>query len=257
VPLLALTRDVSPSLDRCELTHVARRPIDIAQARRQHAAYERALADAGCEVRRLGAAEDMPDSVFIEDTAVVVDELAVVARPGAASRRDEPSEVADALAACRLVRWIEPPGTLEGGDVLIVGRRVFVGASGRTNTSGAAQLSQLLGPLGYTVAVVPVSGCLHLKSAVTAIDESAVLMNREWVPPDAFAGLRVLEIDPLEPQAANVVRVGRRLIYPESFPRTRKRLEDDGFAVSSVDVSELQKAEGAVTCCSLIFEGEW
>ncbi len=251
--LIALTRDVSPALDQCELTHAIRRPIDVALARRQHAAYEGALADAGCDVRRLAAAEHMPDSVFIEDTAVVVDELAVVARPGAPSRRDEPAAVADALAACRPVRWIEAPGTLEGGDVLVVGRRVFVGASGRTSASGAAQLRRLLGPLGYAVAVVPVSGCLHLKSAVTALDESTVLTNREWVSSDVFAGFRVIEIDPQEPHAANAIRVGGRLIYPESFPRTRRRLEEEGFDVSAVDVSELQKAEGAVTCCSLIF----
>jgi dimethylargininase len=251
--LLALTRDVNPSFNRCELTHLSRQPIDVALAREQHAAYERALADAGCDVRRLDAGDDLPDSVFIEDTAVVVDEMAIVGRPGVASRRGEPAAVADALAAYRPVRWIEAPGVLEGGDVLIMGRRVFVGSSGRTNASGVEQLRQLLESIGYTVIAVPVSGCLHLKSAVSAIGDALVLMNSAWVPREPFGDCDVVEVDPAEPYAANAVRIRGRVVYPASFPQTRRAIEASGLEVSVVDVSELQKAEGAVTCCSVIF----
>ena len=250
---LALTRDVSSAFAACELTHLVRQPIDVARARVQHEAYERALADAGCEVQRLESAHDMPDAVFIEDVAVVVGEVAVVTRPGAGSRRGEPAAVADALAAFRTVRRIEAPGTLDGGDVLVTGRRVFVGASQRSNASGIAQLRQILAPFGYVVVDVPISRCLHLKSAVTALGDALLLMNQAWAPRDVFEGFDVLDVDPGEPMAANALRIRGRVIYPESFPRTRRRIEACGLDVLSVDVSELQKAEGGVTCCSLLF----
>jgi dimethylargininase len=252
---VALTRDISPAFARCELTHLARRPIDVALARAQHAAYEEALSDAGCEVRRLESDPTMPDAVFVEDAAVVLDEVAVVTRPGAESRRGEPAAVADALAECRPVRRIEPPGTLDGGDVLVTGRRVFVGASSRSNASGRGQLRQILEPLGYAVVDVPVDGCLHLKSAVTDVGDTLLLMNRAWVPREAFPDFEVLDVAPGEPHAANALRIFEHLIYPVSFPHTRRRLEACGLEVLAVDVSELQKAEGAVTCCSVVFEG--
>jgi dimethylargininase len=252
---LALTRDVSSAFARCELTHLARQPIDIALARAQHAAYEQALVEAGCEVRRLDADDTMPDAVFVEDAAVVVDDVAVVTRPGAASRRGEPGAVADALAAFRPVRWIEPPGTLEGGDVLVMGRRVFVGASSRSNRSGRDQLRQILQPHGYVVVDVPVDGCLHLKSAVTGVGDALLLMNTAWIPREPFLEFDVLDVAPEEPHAANALRIRGHVIYPEAFPRTRRRLEARGLEVLAVDVSELQKGEGAVTCCSLVFDG--
>ena len=252
---LALTREISPAFARCELTHLARHPIDLVRAREQHAAYEGALADAGCEVRRLESDDTMPDAVFVEDTAVVVDEIAVVARPGAASRRGEPAAVADALAAFRPVRRIESPGTLDGGDVLIMGRRVFVGASGRSNASGREQLRQALEPFGYVVVDVPLDGCLHLKSAVGDIGDALLLMNRAWASPNPFVDFVILDVHPDEPFAANTLRIRGRVIYPVTFPRTRQRIEARGLEVLTVDVSELQKAEGAVTCCSVVFDG--
>jgi dimethylargininase len=250
---IALTREVSGALARCELSYAARQPIDPARARAQHAAYERALADAGCEVRRLAAGDDLPDAVFIEDAAIVLDEIAIVARPGVVSRRGETSAVADALAAYRAVRWVEAPGTLEGGDVLVMGRQVFVGESRRTNASGIEQLRQIVATYGYVVVTVPVAGCLHLKSAVSGIGDAHVLMNPAWVAREAFGDLSVVEADPLEPLAANALRIRGRVIYPASFPRTRRRIEALGLVVDAVDVSELQKAEGAVTCCSILF----
>src|SRR5581483_2905941 len=181
---VALTREVSASIARCELTHQARVPIDVGIARAQHAAYERALADAGYRVERIAAADDLPDAVFVEDIAVVVDELAVVARPGAESRRAEIPPVEAALRAYRTIVAIEPPGTLDGGDVLRAGRRVFVGVSSRTNRDAVAQLRRLLAPCGYTVDEVTVAGCLHLKSAVTAAGDDVLVVNPEWIPAD-------------------------------------------------------------------------
>jgi dimethylargininase len=249
---LAFTRDVSPSISHCELTHVARTPIDVAVARVQHLAYEALLASLGCEVRRVEPAPAHPDAVFIEDTAVVLDEIAVITNPGAVMRRGEVVAVAEALASLRPLARIESPATLDGGDVLVIGRTVYAGATGRTNATGIAQLQAVLAPFGYAVRAVPVTDCLHLKTAVTAVDDSTVLLNPDWVSAATFSGYRVLEVDRTEPMAANVLRIGNALVYGASFPRTLERLHSAGFHPATVDASELAKAEGAVTCCSLV-----
>lgn len=253
--LMALTREISDSIQSCQLSHLPRVPIDADRARTQHAAYEWALVEEGCTVRRLGAAPDMPDSVFLEDIAVVLEEGAVICRPGAVSRRAETPGVVEALVRHgRHLQQIRPPGTLDGGDVLVVGRELFVGTSRRTNRAAIEQLSGMLAPVGYTVRAVPVRGCLHLKSAATSVSRDTLLINRQWVPADAFRGLSLIDVDPEEPRAANALAIGDVLIYPSTFPRTRERLEQRGLRVRTVDVDELQKAEGAVTCCSLVFE---
>lgn len=249
---IAFTRAVSPTIVDCELTHLARTPIDVATARTQHHAYEQLLASLGCEVRRVAAAPALPDAVFIEDTAVVLDEIAVLTRPGAESRRAETQAVEAALGALRPIACIAAPGTLDGGDVLTVGRSVYVGRTDRTNDQGIAQLREALAPHGYEVHGVGITGCLHLKTAVTALDDSTVLLNPEWVSPAVFARFRVVEVDPSEPMGANVLRIGNQLVYGASYPRTQARLEQLGYALRTVDASELAKAEGAVTCCSLV-----
>lgn len=240
-------------MTRCELTHLPRVPIDLPLAVAQHRAYEQALAALGCEVVSLPADPDLPDSVFVEDVAVVLDEIAVVTRPGAESRRGEAAAVAEALVPFRRVTAIAAPGTLDGGDVLRIGRRVFVGQSGRSNDSGIGQLRAVVWPYGYTVTAVPVGGCLHLKSAITQVGPDTVLVNPAWVDGRIFGAVRVIDIDPAEPYAANGALVGSAVIYPASFPRTLARLEAAGIDLRVIDVSELQKAEGAVTCCSVVF----
>jgi len=253
--LMAITREVSAAFAECQLTHLPRTPIDVDKARAQHTAYEWALVEAGCTVRRLDSGPDMPDAVFIEDIAVVVAEGAILTRPGSEARRIETAGVVASLMRHGLrLQEIRSPGTLDGGDVLVLGRRVFVGLSTRTNRDGADQLTRILGGVGYTVKMVPVRGCLHLKSAVTAVAPDTVLLNPAWVPEQAFAGLSTVEVDPLEPHGANALAVGRAMIYPASFPRTAERLEHCGFRLRFVEVDELQKAEGAVTCCSLVFD---
>ncbi len=249
---VAITRKVSPALGHCELTHLEREPIDVARAAAQHEAYERCLERLGCRVVSLPAEPDLPDSVFVEDTAVVLDELGVVARPGAESRRAEPESIATVLAGYRPLAAIEAPATLDGGDVLVLGRRVLVGLSGRSNRDGFEQLRTLLAPHGYDLEALAVRGCLHLKSAVTRVAPDAVLLNREWVDPSRFAGLDRIEIDPAEPHAANGLPVGATVVYPEAVPRTAARLDARGIRLELLDLSELAKAEGAVTCCSLI-----
>jgi len=250
--MIAITREISAAIDRCELTHLDRVPIDVATARAQHADYERCLAGLGCAIERLPASDTMPDSVFIEDTAIVLPELAVIARPGAASRRAETAAVAGALGRHRTLRFIEPPATLDGGDVLVAGRQVFAGASARTSAAGIAQLRAILEPYGYRVVTAPVTGCLHLKSAVTAIDERTLLMNRGWTDAAAFGGFDIVDVDPQEPFAANALWLDGVVVHAAEFPCTRRRLEARGFTVRTVPASELAKAEGGVTCCSLI-----
>ncbi len=251
---IALLREVSDGLARCELTHRERRPIDVAAARREHAEYARLLAALGCEVRALPGEERFPDCVFIEDTAVVLPEVAVVTRPGAASRRGETAAVAAALREFRPVVEVAAPATLDGGDVLRLSRRLHVGLSGRSSAEGVEQLRRHLEPHGYEVVEVAIDGCLHLKSAVTQVGEDLLLANPDWVDLTAFAGWRMLEVDPAEPDAANALLVGDRVVFPAAYPRTRRRLERAGVAVAPVAAAELAKAEGGVTCCSLVFE---
>lgn len=256
--MIAVVREVSAALEHCQLSFVAREPIDLELARQQHAAYVHALADLGCEVVILAALDQMADSVFVEDVAVVFDEVAVMTRPGATSRREEGASVQAALASYRPVLRIDAPGTLDGGDVLRCGRIVFVGRSTRTNCEGIEQLRNLVRPFGYRVEAVDMRGCLHLKSAVTAVAEGILLINRDWVDAEAFAEFQLIEVAVDEPHAANALRIevnGRAaLVYPDCFPLTLARLREAGIPVTAIDLSELQKAEGAVTCCSLLLQ---
>jgi len=251
--LTAITREVSPSIERCELTHLMRQPINVDLARAQHQQYENCLTNLGCQVHRLPAEPDLPDSVFIEDIAIVLNELAIITRPGAESRRPETPAVAKALSAYRRLCPIEPPGTLEGGDVLQIGKTLFVGASSRSNAHGIEQLRAHVRPFGYAVQPVALQGCLHLKSAATQVGENRLLINRAWVDGGVFVGMELINVAAEEPMGANALLINGVVIYPSAYERTRARLEVHGLTVEAVDVSELAKAEGGVTCCSLIF----
>ena len=246
---LAITRGVSASINDCELTHLTRTPIDVSRARTQHRAYESCLVALGCEVRQIPADDLYPDAVFIEDTAIVLDELAVLARPGAASRRGEVEAVANVLGDYRpIVRIEERPreATLDGGDVLLLDRFLYVGRTLRTNEHGIDRLRELVRPHGYRVIAVDVDGCLHLKSAVTRVAADALLMNRAWVPAALFDGWRIIDVDESEPAAANALLVGNRVVFPEEFERTWLKLEAEGIDVLPVPASELALAEGGV-----------
>jgi dimethylargininase len=253
--LIAYTRDVSPTLADCELTHLEREPLDVARAAAEHHAYEALLSQLGATVSRLPAEPGLPDAVFVEDTAVVLDEIAVITRPGAVSRRPETSSVAAALAAHRPLARIEGPATLDGGDVLVVGRRLYVGLSTRSSRTAIEQLATLLRPFDYEVVAVDFSGCLHLKSCVTQVGESLLLLNPAWVDPSVFAGCGTVAVDPAEPYAGNALALGGAVIHSQHFPRTRARLEAAGLRVRPIALTELAKAEAGVTCCSLLVRG--
>jgi dimethylargininase len=252
-PHHAITRAVSPSLVDCLLTHMERDHIDVDLAVEQHDAYERVLRDAGLDVLSLPAEPTMPDSVFVEDTAVVVDEVAVVTRPASPSRRTETDSVASMVRRYRPLACIEEPGTLEGGDVLRVDKQIYVGRSSRTNDNGIRQLRGILGPLGYTVSAVDVEKCLHLKTACTAIGRRTLLANPDWVDTSVFRDLQVIAVSEGEDFAGNALLVNGTVVLPAGFLGTREDLQGRGFTVQSIDVSELQKAEAGLTCCSILF----
>ena len=252
--LTVIVRPPSPALLRCELTYLGREPIDAARAVAQHHGYRQRLRDLGARVVELPAEPELADATFVEDPAVVVDELAIIARPGATSRRPECGSIADALRPYRELAHIEPPGTLEGGDVLVVDRQVFVGQSTRTNRSGFEQLAALLAPLGYRAKPVLVHGCLHLKTGCTYLGRATYLANPAWIDARAIATERVIAVDPEEPFAANAMLVGERVVMPQSCPRTIARIRAAGFEVHTADISELMKAEAGLTCLSLRFD---
>jgi len=252
--LTAITRAVSPAIVHCEISFIDRRPIDLSKAQDQHHAYEMLLEKLGARVLSLSAEPALPDSMFVEDPAIVLDELAVILPLGTESRRPEAASLAKALSAFRKLEYVSLPGTLEGGDVLRIGRTLFVGLTRRSNAEGLRQLSAILAPHNYEVIAVPVTGCLHLKSAVTHIGGNTLLANRAWFDSAPFAAYDWIDVDPAEPHAANALAFGGTIIFPASFPRTRARLEAQGFHVTPIDISELQKAESGLTCSSLLFE---
>jgi dimethylargininase len=249
---IAVTRKISSAMMQCELTHLQRTVIDVTLAREQHHAYEQALHSLGCRIESLREEPELADSVFVEDTAIVLDEVAVITRPGAPPRRAETASIAAALEKYRDLVRIESPGTLDGGDVLRVERSLYVGASSRSNASGIEQLGALLLPFGYRVLPVAVQGCLHLKSAVTQVSVDELLINSRYVERKQFLGMRFIEVDESEPSAANALMLGTDLIYSRSHPRTADVLRRHGIRVHTVEMSETEKAEGGVTCCSLL-----
>ena len=252
--MIVFTRAVPVSLARCELTHLSRDHIDVARAAAEHRRLEHLLKELGCRLKRVMPAPALPDSAFVEDAAVVLPEVAILARPGASSRRHEVAGVAEALRSYRPLVCLTRPATLDGGDVLRVGDRIFVGRSGRTNEEGIRQLAAIVKPLGYDVTPVPVEACLHLKTGVSQVASGTLLINPKWIDTGAFADCATIEIHPEEPYAANALRVGNGVVYPVHFPRTRKRLEDSGVGVHTVELSELSKAEAGVTCCCILLE---
>jgi dimethylargininase len=252
--LTAITRAVSPGIVNCELTFVARQSIELARAEEQHRAYERLLEKCGARVVSLPAEPALPDSMFVEDPAIVLDQLAIILPLGTETRRPEAASIAQALAKFRKLARVELPGQVEGGDVLRIEQRLFAGLSSRTNAEGIRQLASILAPYGYEVVSVAVTGCLHLKSAVTYIGRNTLLANRAWFDTKPFAGFEWIDVAPEEPHAANALAIGDAVIFPASFPRTRARLEARGFHVTPLDISELQKAESGLTCSSLLFD---
>jgi len=250
----AITRAISPFLINCELTHLDRKPIDFEKAEDQHTEYENALRKMGYTIRRLAETPHLADGVFVEDTAVVFPEIGIITRPGAASRRPETESMADVLKEYRELRFIQEPATIDGGDVLVIGKKIWIGNSTRTNKEAIRQVTDILKPFGYKVSGVPVTECLHLKTAIAVIEDDLLLINPKWVNPDIFPGFNCEFVHPDEPLGANVMRRGNWALCPSAFIHTLHWLSEKGYDVISLDQSELAKAEAGLTCCSVIVE---
>ena len=251
---IAITRSLSPRLADCELTHLNRSSIDIPKARGQHHSYERALETMGYQILRLPDLPDQPDGVFVEDTAFVLPELAIIARQGAESRRPETATMAHVLKKYRGLKTIEAPGTLDGGDVLVLGKTIYIGNSGRTNHEAFLQVNNITRPMGYKVISVPVTGCLHLKTAVSPLENDLILVNPEWLDPAIFEGSHSISVHPSEPFGANVMRKDNHALTATAFPHTAELLQKRGYDLLTVDQSELAKAEAGLTCSSVILD---
>jgi dimethylargininase len=252
--LTAITRKVSSSLANCELSFIERKPIDLERARAQHHAYEALLEKMGAKVISLPEERDLPDSMFVEDPAIVLDELAIICPLGTDIRSKEAASLAAALEPYRKLAHVKFPGMLEGGDVLRIGKKFFVGLTQRSNAEGIRQLAVITEHYGYDLTAVPVTGCLHLKSAVTYLGRDTLLGNRAWFHWKRFEGFDWVDVDPEEPHAGNALAIGESIVFPASFPKTLARIEAKGFRVESLDISELQKAESGLTCSSLLFD---
>lgn len=251
---VAITHVPPASLGEGERSFVARDPIDMATARAQHAAYSDLLYTLGCDVVVLNTNHEYPDAVFVEDTAIVLDELAILASPGAESRRGEIAGIERELGEHRAIERITLPATLDGGDVVVAGRMILVGKSARTNAEGAAALAAIVRKHGYIVRRVGMHDCLHLKSACCALPDGRLLVNPKWIELRDLAGYDIVEIDPSEPFAADVLAIGRTVVSAAANPKTAALIGALGFDSRTVDLSEFAKAEGGVTCLSIVFE---
>jgi dimethylargininase len=251
--IIALTHEPSPHLVDGLRTHLPRVSIDFALAQDQHRDYCRMLSRLGAAVRTLDVNHDLPDSVFIEDCAVVVDEVAVIASMGTEARRAELSGIEAELRRYRMIKRISLPASLEGGDVLRMGRTLLVGLSSRTDAAGASALAKALEPFDYRVRAVPVRGCLHLKTACTGLDERTLLINPAWVDAAAVRGFNWIKVPDEEPFAANTLMLSGKVCMAAAYERTAELLTRAGYMVETVDISEFAKAEGAITCSSILF----
>lgn len=251
---IGLIHKVFPTIADCELTFIERQPINYELAEAQQRDYCRALSECGVQVKMIEANVEFPDACFVEDTAIVLDEVAIITRPGAASRRGETVAIAAELSNYRELAFLEAPATLDGGDVLRIGRQLFIGLSSRTNQAAIEALSRRLSPIGYEIIPVPVMGSLHLKTACTAIDEQTLLVNPQWVSVEAFGGYRLIEVPPDEVWAANIIRIGNTLIAQTGFQKTVELIMPFCERVRLVDISEFRKAEAGLTCLSILFE---
>jgi|SRR5580704_1553985 dimethylargininase len=254
--LTAITRPVTEAIADCELTFLPRQRIDVSKAIRQHREYEDRLRRLGVDVISLSTEPGLPDSPFVEDVAVVVDELAVMAVMGAINRRPEVHSIEGVLSRYRSPRYLNNSATLEGGDVVRVGNSLYVGMSRRTNREGVEGLRDALKPHGYRVKAVQVSACLHLSTGCSYIGSNTVLVNPDWVDISPFDGFDIINVPRSEPWAANTLVIGDTLIMADAYPETRELLLRRGFNVETLDISEFEKAEAGLTCLSLIFDSD-
>jgi dimethylargininase len=248
----ALTREVPASFAQALCANAPAEPIDVDRARRQHAAYRAALAKCGLDVTCWPVADALPDSCFVEDTAVVAAGIALITRPGAPSRQSE-VHAADVYfrQRCELA-YIKEPATLDGGDVMRVGKTFYVGRSARTNGLGIARLAEVFEPRGLRVVAIELPpGVLHLKCVCAPLGDDRITLAEGALPRDVFDA-HVVTIPAEESYAANVLAIGDHVLSADGFPRTHEALSRAGFSVIPLDTTEFRKADGALTCLSIL-----
>lgn len=252
--LLGLTHIVASNLASGELTYLDREAVNLSLAQRQHEQYCSMLVSLGVELTVLDINKNLPDSCFVEDTAIVLDEIAIITSMGTSSRRSEPAGVKQELSKYRETVDIHLPATIEGGDVLRIGKTLFVGLSSRTNTLAISALTDIVKPFGYTVVAVPVTGCLHLKTACTAILDDVLLINPAWIDTAPLQGYTVVPVAPDEPWAANTIRVDEAICAQADFPKTLERVQKFASHIELLSISEFRKVEAGLSCLSILFK---
>lgn len=253
---IALTRPVSPRIGQCQLTYMKRQPISYERALKQHSEYKCALQKLGLRVISLPSEPELPDSVFVEDTALVLNELAVIGATAVASRHPELLAIKDFLSQYREIESLGEGAKFEGGDVVRRGKTIYVGESRRTCQNAFERLHKVLEPLGYNLRRVRVLHCLHLSTGATYVGNDTILANPKWIDVSAFTDCRVISVCEEEPWAANTLTVDGVVLMPEGFPKTRFVLEQNGFCVHTVDISEFLKAEGSVSCLTNLIDAD-
>jgi len=248
----AITRTPAETFDRGITSANLGKPI-YPRALEQHRAYVAALKSIGLEVIELDPQPAFPDGHFVEDTAVVTPAVAVITHPGAESRQGEEASIAEVLSTYREIEHIQAPGTLDGGDVLMIGNHFFIGISERTNPEGARQLGQILQKSDTVWTTLPVGAGLHLKSSVNAVADNTLLVTRDFSNHPALKGYDRIIVEPEEAYAANTLRVNDHLLIPRGFPRTGEKLSRLGLKIIELEVSEMQKMDGGLTCLSILF----
>jgi len=251
--LVALTRRVSPRIAECELAFINRQAIDYPRAVQQHSQYQQLLRNLGAKVIELPSDDQCPDCCFLEDTALVLDEVAVITRPGSEARRREVDGVAPTIMNYRNVVWIDSPGMLEAGDVLRMGRNLLVGVSTRTNQQGIEMLRKVLKAYGYEVVAIPMKGALHLKSVCTGLDDHTVLADPRHFDAGELSEYKLIEVPAAESMAANVLRINTAVCIHAGFHQTVDLSRAKGFNIRTLDISEFLKAEAGLTCMSIPF----
>lgn len=252
--LTALTRQVSDAMNECQLTYAERQSINIEKAQLQHQNYERYLESAGIKVISLETDSSLPDCTFVEDTAIVTDELAIITHMGAVSRRAESAKIVSALEKFRPLEFINNSGNIEGGDVIKVGKTLYVGISSRTNLDGIKQLTQILFPYKYEIVPVKVHGCLHLSTGATFLGNQTFLVNPRWIDISEFERFDIVTVAENESWAGNTLNLKGKILLSESSLRTAEKISKKGFEVATIDISELEKAEAGLTCMCVLFE---
>ncbi len=256
MPIRAIVREVADTFQWATVATPPEVPISVRLAKEQHRAYVQALRDAGVEVMVLPADDRFPDCCFVEDCALLVGRTALITNIGISTRRGEEATIAAALQGEVRIERMESPATLDGGDCLVVGHKIYVGLYNRTNAEGAKRVREVFEPMGYTVVPVPLHGGLHLKSACSYAGEGRILLAEYTIPPDVFRGVEIITVPGAEAYAANCVSIASKILMSDGYPTARRMIEAAGFEVIALDTSEIRKADGALTCLSVLIRSD-